>query len=766
MKHSKILAFVFAGILFSGCKEQDPVPTAAPEEESRELFVEGRVNVLFDAELAELIEEDLAAGNTKTKSDEVNSLVSSLGIESMRRLFPHAGRFEERTRREGLHRWYAVTYSNAVTKAEAETSIAQLPGVLKVEPVRRTVQTAVFNDTMLGRQWHFINDGSLSASHKEFCDINVERVWTDYTTGSSDVIVAVVDGGIDYSHEDLADNYAGGFNFVTNDGNIVPEEHGTHVAGTIAARSNNGKGVAGIAGGDAAKGVDGVKLLSCQVFMPDPDNPKKTLTGSFSEAIKWGADHGAVISQNSWAYVYSSEWDASRASISQADKEAIDYFIKYAGIDENGNQTGPMKGGVVIFAAGNSGFRMGHPASYEPVVAVAAVAADFSKPYYTNYGSWVDICAPGGNMTSANEGGILSTILNNSYGWQQGSSMACPHVSGVAALLVSHFGGPGFTNEMLKERLLGGANASVVTEDGLGPMLDALGSFVYGTCIAPEPVKEFKASTKLDNVDFEFTVTADEDDGRAYSYIIAASADKALLESFDGSEKEGVLSSRVLVRDAKVGDTLKGRISGLSFDREYYLTVIACDYAGNRSKAAPFRTVTPVNNPPAWMKVIDDMFFNTLEDGFELDLNEYIYDPDEESLVFSAVVSDPSVLFVNLKDSILKGAALGNGSCTVTVKARDCRDESLFSFDVIVKEGSTVSLFPNPVRDVLNVSSGLPAQTSVKVISSTGLTVVEAEGISGAFDPLRVDMSGCAPGRYTVKIIYDGVEYTRAVVKL
>ena len=104
MKNSKILAFVFAGILFSGCKEQDPVPTAAPEEESRELFVEGRVNVLFDAELAELIEEDLAAGNTKTKSDEVNSLVSSLGIESMRRLFPHAGRFEERTRREGLHR--------------------------------------------------------------------------------------------------------------------------------------------------------------------------------------------------------------------------------------------------------------------------------------------------------------------------------------------------------------------------------------------------------------------------------------------------------------------------------------------------------------------------------------------------------------------------------------------------------------------------------------------------------------------------------------
>lgn len=768
MKLQRIVIFILLYVFCLSCSRNTPEMNTVqgPREES--VFEEGRMNILFDDKLASLIEEDLAGGNLRTKSAELNSIIGSLGIKSMERLFPYAGRFEERTRKEGLHRWYTVSYDRVVTKSEAISSVSELEGVLLAEPIRKTAETSVFNDPMLSRQWHFINDGSISAFHSLYCDINVKKVWQDYTTGSSDVIVAVVDGGIDYAHEDLADNYAGGYNFVDNSETIVPEEHGTHVAGIIAARNNNGVGVCGIAGGDAGKSVDGVKLLSCQVFKPDPSNPSKTLSGSFSTAIKWGADHGAVISQNSWAYIYSSETDALRGSISEADKDAVDYFIKYAGIDENGNQTGPMKGGVVIFAAGNSAYRIGYPAAYEPIVAVAAVGPDFSRPSYTNYGSWVDICAPGGDMFKSKECGVLSTILNNGYGWQHGSSMACPHVSGIAALIVSHFGGPGFTNDMLKERLLAGANSKAIPQnDGLGPLADALGSFVYGTTVAPEPVKDFTLQSKLNTVEVGFDVTVDKDDGTAWGYVLAASEDRALLESFTGEDKPGVFTSKAFVDDRKVGDRISVSLSGLEFDKEYHLTVLAYDYAGNYSKAEAFRSFTPVNNPPKWLKVIDDRFFNELDESFDLNLDEYIYDPDGEALSYEVSVSDPAVLHVLKKDNVARITVLGYGMATVNIKAVDCQTSRDFSFKVLVREGDNIiCVYPNPVVDVMNISSGAAATTELKLINQAGLVIMEASGISSAFDALKVDMSGCAPGRYIAKINYDGVEYTRAVVKL
>ena len=115
----------------------------------------------------------------------------------------------------------------------------------------------------------------------------------------------MVDGGIDCDHEDLAANLwenpnrpgVHGFNFMDNSINIIKTNHGTHVAGTIAAVNNNGKGICGIAGGDFAKGIPGVRLQSAQIFK---DGEKGS--GHGATAIKWGADNGAVISQNSWGY--------------------------------------------------------------------------------------------------------------------------------------------------------------------------------------------------------------------------------------------------------------------------------------------------------------------------------------------------------------------------------------------------------------------------------------------------------------------------------
>lgn len=119
-----------------------------------------------------------------------------------------------------------------------------------------------------------------------------------------------------------------------------------------------------------------------------------------------------------------------------------------------------MKGGVVIFAAGNENKEFSaYPACYAPTVSVSAMAWDFKRASYSNYGKWVTIMAPGGDQeTYGTEGGVLSTVSMaknpKGYAFLQGTSMACPHVSGIAALVASYFGKQGFTNDDLKSRLV------------------------------------------------------------------------------------------------------------------------------------------------------------------------------------------------------------------------------------------------------------------------------------------------------------------------
>ena len=378
---------------------------------------------------------------------------------------------------------------------------------------------STFDDPLLAKQWHYYNDGSVNARAKKGADCNVKPVWEKYTTGKKNVIVAVVDGGIDITHEDLKDNlYVNekekngqpnvdddgngfvddiyGYNFVTAKdvvgGTIEPDDggHGTHVAGTVAARNNNGKGVAGIAGGDGSPD-SGVRLLSCQIFR------NKDEQGDAAAAIKYAADNGAVICQNSWGYSST----AGVTSMPQLLKEAVDYFIKMAGCDANGNQRpdSPMKGGVVMFAAGNENKEFSClPACYAPTVSVAAWHWDFSKASYSNYAKWVTITAPGGDQDRfGTEAGVLSTVpkkkVASGYAYFQGTSMACPHVSGIAALIASYFGRQGFTNEELKSRLITAYRPYNIDEQNptykgkLGKgYIDAEAAFETDTKIRPE----------------------------------------------------------------------------------------------------------------------------------------------------------------------------------------------------------------------------------------------------------------------------------------
>lgn len=345
---------------------------------------------------------------------------------------------------------------------------------------------APMNDPELYRQWHYTNKGGYAfeqewAKSIAGCDVNCEEAWK-LCTGDSSIIVAVMDEGVMWNHPDLeanmwvnegeeyasnidADNngYKGdkyGYNFVDESGYISVSNsdasgHGTHIAGTIAAVNGNGIGVCGIAGGNQAKGEPGVRIMSCQ--FSDGSNWSTLLAQT--KAMKYAADNGAVILQCSWGYnsalanplyyttgfATEEEWATSYP----IEKEAIDYFINNAG-----SPNGVIDGGILIFASGNEYAAMPcYPGAYSKCVSVSALAADYTPSTYTNYGVEVDLCAPGGDSDyygtpGVNEntntdflGMIYSTIVEKgeaTYAYYEGSSMACPHVAGVAALGLSY----------------------------------------------------------------------------------------------------------------------------------------------------------------------------------------------------------------------------------------------------------------------------------------------------------------------------------------
>lgn len=613
----KVVFYLVGCALLTGCVREVSTEKPIKEAEEGTLFGENLpevqrvpevLNVLFDEQTA-LELEKLTTEDGEVQFPNVKSF-SPEGIVWMHRLFPYAGKFEERTRKEGLHRWYVIGYDSATATTKAANGWKHFGGAVEVEfnpkmwvegsnqfvvekemPAARSAagnSKMPFDDPRLSNQWHYLNTGNV-ASSVSGCDINVFPVWKRYTTGSPSVIVGVVDGGIDFKHEDLAanmwhnpeknDDAQYGYNFVRNNYQVTADKHGTHVGGTISAVNNNGIGVAGIAGGNFAVGQEGVKLMSCQIFEGEDQ-------GNGASAIKWSADHGAIISQNSWGYVGATTTPSSL-------KAAVDYFIKYAGIDENGNQVGPMKGGIVFFAAGNEDTNVSGN-DYEPILNVASVGADYRRAYYSNYGEWLDIAAPGGDARKGNQ--ILSTLPNNSYGLSQGTSMACPHVSGVAALIVSRFGGENFTPQELEQRIK--ESASPITSFNkayyLGKgLINAYAAIAGKGGAAPDVPSQLTAQTQANNLMVSVQVPQDPDDGVPASIIIYYDTSPFDIIS------DNLMFGQLYVEDENVGDQFTGTITGLEFTKEYYVAAAAVDFAGNKSALTEcIKITTGENNPP------------------------------------------------------------------------------------------------------------------------------------------------------------------------
>jgi len=238
--------------------------------------------------------------------------------------------------------------------------------------------------------------------------IGADRAW-DKQLGNSSVLVAVIDTGVDWNHPDLAANYVPlGHDWVNNDTDPMDDHgHGTHCAGIIAAALNNSIGIAGLAQ---------VQVMAEKGLNQDGEGYDDDLANAIIHAV----DQGADILSNSWG------GNETSSLIHDAIKYAYD------------------KGVLIVAAAGNSASsEKMFPAGYDEVIAVTATDDSDSPAWFTNFGDWVELAAPGVH--------IYSTVYDDRYAYMSGTSMACPHVSGVAALVWSQF--PNATRDWIRFRL-------------------------------------------------------------------------------------------------------------------------------------------------------------------------------------------------------------------------------------------------------------------------------------------------------------------------
>ncbi len=333
--------------------------------------------------------------------------------------------------------------------------IRQHPKVEAAEPLMTVSKSFVPNDPMFAQQWNLKQ-------------INMEKAW-ERSTGKG-VIVAVLDTGIAWeNHDDFTQvpdlsgaKFVKGWDFVNDDAHANDDHgHGTHVAGTIAQATNNGEGVAGVA--------YEATLMPVKVL----DHFGGGNTADIADAIRWAADHGAKV-------INMSLGGGGRS-------EVMEKAVLYA----------RNKGVVVVCAAGNGGRGVvEYPAAYPGSVAVAAVGPTGERAPYSSWGKELDLAGPGGDKSKGEAAGVVQNTIDpqdvsrNVYASYQGTSMATPHVAGVAALLFA----AGAKNPDMVEKAL---FASAKPPPGAKGWTDQFGHGLLDAQGALDALKKLKAADGL-----------------------------------------------------------------------------------------------------------------------------------------------------------------------------------------------------------------------------------------------------------------------------
>jgi len=396
-KFALISIFLLVLVLFTGfsfASHKQEIQVYNPAKESAVEFVPDEIIVKF---------------KENVKDDDIENMHRLIGA------YTH-----QKSKVAKLHR---VKFSGQGSVSEMVEKYKKNPNVEYAEPNYIARALMVPNDPYYPYQWHLYNP--------VYKGINAQNAW-DISTGQN-VIVAVVDTGVAYENycdskcyyqaSDLAGtSFVAGYDYVNDDAHANDDNsHGTHVAGTVAQSTNNNAGVAGVA--------FNAKIMPVKVL----DSSGSGLYSWVADGIKFAADNGAKV--------ISLSLGGPSANIL---KDAIAYAHS--------------KGVVIVAAAGNDGLNgpASYPAAYNDyVIAVAATRYDEARSYYSTNGSYVDISAPGGDTSVDQNGdgyadGVLQQTFNPNtknrndfaYWFFQGTSMATPHVSGVAALLIAN----GITN--------------------------------------------------------------------------------------------------------------------------------------------------------------------------------------------------------------------------------------------------------------------------------------------------------------------------------
>ena len=434
---------------------------------------------------------------------------------------------------------------------------------------------AVPNDPMFNQLWGLQNKGQKDPKNKTGkagFDVDAVRAW-EITTGSKDVVVGIIDTGIDYTHPDLAANmwvnelekngqegvdddgngYVDdiyGYDFIDKDGDPKDEHsHGTHVAGTIGGVGNDGQGVVGVNWN--------VRMMAVKIF----NAQGRTNLAAIVPAIDYATLMGARLTNNSWG--------GGRAS--KIMKAAI----------ERANRLGVL----FIAAAGNSNVdndqRPHYPSSYdsENIIAVASIENGGVRSSFSCYGEKsVDIAAPGTN--------ILSTVINGKYASYSGTSMATPHVAGVAALLLAKE--PNLSGAQVKERLLKTAvpKAALRGVVSTGGMVNAFHALI-DTVPAPDKDDPFNWQKQS----YEIALTEPTTNK---AWIVNAPGAKRMALGFEFIKMTG-WSDSLNIYDAKTGEHIQkiGRINRKNiFSKAVNSDSLILIFQSSRAQTEPFK----VNN--------------------------------------------------------------------------------------------------------------------------------------------------------------------------